>query len=380
MSKVIMLLSNPFEPDVRVHKEAKALVENGYDVEIIAWDRNRQYAKREVVGNIEVNRFQRIAEYGTFLSTGLNLFLFNLYLFLILLRKEFDIIHCNDFDTLMSGTLAGKVKNKKVVYDAHELYAEAVANVTPPFIVRLLKRIDAYLIRHVDAVICVSESQARLFRKHGPKKLETVLNCPEIVNVDSVRISDLRQKLDPDNSKMIVLYIGAFHHQRMLVELTELFLNIEDDFILVIGGFGTLEEKIRSSVSKNIRYLGKVDPDVAIAYNNAADVLVAMYDPKNKNNRIGLPNKLFEAMTAGKPVLVSKGSHAGEIVTAEKCGIAVEYGNKEEMLRVLKKLKSDRAFYDSLSKNGREAARNRYNWGIMKSKLLIIYGNLPSSK
>jgi glycosyltransferase involved in cell wall biosynthesis len=380
MPKVVMLLTNPFEPDVRVHKEAKALVEHGYDVEIIAWDRKREYPKKQAFGDIKVARFQRISEYGSFLSTSVNLFLYNLYVFFILLRKEFDIVHCNDFDTLMSGIVAAKVKNKKVVYDAHEVYPEAVAAATPSFIVRLLKRIDAYLTRRADAVLCVSEYQAKLFRESSPDNVEVVMNCFEIIRVDSEKVMGIRKKFNPDEKKMIVLYIGAFHPQRMLGELTDLFLDIKNDFILVIGGFGTLEEKIRSSVSRNIHFLGKVELADTIAYNHAADILVAIYDPKNRNNRITLPNKLFEAMAAGKPIIVSRGSHTGEIVTREKCGIAVEYGNKEEMLGVLERLKNDKDFYESLSRNGLEAARDRYNWSIMKSRLLNIYRNLTTSK
>ncbi len=56
-----------------------------------------------------------------------------------------------------------------------------------------------------------------------------------------------------------------------------------------------------------------------------ADVIIAMLDPSNHNNRIGTPNRMFEAMAVGTPVLVSKGTLSGEIVESAGAGLAIEW-------------------------------------------------------
>jgi len=383
MPKVIMLLSNPFRPefrpDIRVHKEAKTLAERGYEVEIIAWDREMKYPESEVIDGIKVTRYRRKAKPHDFFSVALNIIFFHLHVFMKLIRTAPDIVHCHDLDTLAPGVFAGKLKNKKVVYDAHELYPEVVAADTPSAIVNLLKRIEKYLTKRADAVIYVSKAQADFCRKYNARNVAIVMSCFGVIPVNAEKLLDARQRLSGAKKKTIVLYIGMLEPQRMVEEMTELISSLEDDYILVIGGFGSLESKIRAKESKNIHFLGRVHPDDTAIYTRAADVFVEIIDPKNINYRVAAPNKLFEAMAAGKPIIVSRETHAGEIVDEENCGMLVNYGNKEETLEALEKLRNDKKLYNSLRSNGLKAAESKYNWGIMGERLLKIYEGLASS-
>jgi glycosyltransferase involved in cell wall biosynthesis len=97
------------------------------------------------------------------------------------------------------------------------------------------------------------------------------------------------------------------------------------------------------------------------------------------NNRIGAPNKLFEAMAAGKPVIVSRGTFMSEVVEREKCGMSVTYGSAEELLGALQKLRDDPDLRESLGANGLRAAREKYNWSVMKQRLLKLYSDLTGT-
>ncbi|MCK5547884.1 MAG: glycosyltransferase family 4 protein [Thermoplasmata archaeon] len=381
MPKVVMLLSNPFRPDVRVHKEARTLVKNGYDVEIIAWDRDGKYPREEVIDGIKVTRYRRYVKWGDLLPTFLGLILFRFHAFLKLIRHPPDFIHCHDFDTLAPGVIAGKLESRIVVYDAHELYPEMVANKLPPWAVGMLKKCDSFLARRANAVICVSMPLAQYYGRRVPGQVEVVMNCPETGSPDTEKVDGIREKHDPGKDRFMVLYLGGLDPGRMVDELADMFSGLENDFVLVMGGFGTLEGNVMSKAkaSENVHFIGRVRYDDALAYNSAADVLVAMYDPKNVNNRMGAPNKLFEAMMAGKPVLVSRDTYAATIAEEENCGIPVRYGSKGETLEALEKLRSDKGLYESLCRNSLEAAKKRYNWNVMEGRLLKLYKMLKTT-
>ncbi|MCK4432384.1 MAG: glycosyl transferase family 1, partial [Methanomicrobia archaeon] len=83
MKKVIMLLSNPFKPDPRVYKEAKSLVNNGYDVTVFAWDRECKYPKKEIIDGIKIERVRLKAPYD---SNLLLFFLLPLWQFIVFLK------------------------------------------------------------------------------------------------------------------------------------------------------------------------------------------------------------------------------------------------------------------------------------------------------
>jgi glycosyltransferase involved in cell wall biosynthesis len=376
MAKVVMLLSNAFRPDPRVYKEAKALVENGHDLEIIAWDRDGKHPKKEVMEGFKITRYFRHAKPNDFLSVASNISFFHYFAFRQLVKRNPDIIHCHDFDTITPGLWAAKLTGTKLIYDAHELYPEMVSDIAPKSVVSLLKRIDGYAAHRISAIICVSSALAEYFRESNAKNIVVVMNCLELNTMYKEKGQMLRKGLDPDRKKLVVLYLGGLEPKRMVDRLLDISRDIGEDYLLVLGGFGTLENEVRSRESKTMKFIGHVGFEEAQAYNNAADVIIGLYDPGNMNNRIGAPNKLFEAMAAGKPIIVAKGTFMSEVVEREKCGMSVTYGSTEELLGALQKLREDEELRTSLGANGLKAAGKKYNWSVMKQRLLKLYSDL----
>src|SRR5215469_4561418 len=121
--RVLMLLSNGFDPDPRVHNEARTLVENGYSVRIVAWDRDRARPEEELVDGIEVRRVYLKSTHGRGWTQMLFMPLVFLRMIRIALQGRFDIIHAHDFDTLPPALFLSWLRRTPVVYDAHEDYA-----------------------------------------------------------------------------------------------------------------------------------------------------------------------------------------------------------------------------------------------------------------
>ena len=116
--RVVMLLSNPFAPDIRPYLEAKALIEGGYDVDLIAWDRSCSLPEGEVVDGIKVHRIRLPSRKGLLFPLRLRKFQ---SLAVRLARKmDYDIVHAHDLDTLLPA-IKLRGKDKRLVYDIHDI-------------------------------------------------------------------------------------------------------------------------------------------------------------------------------------------------------------------------------------------------------------------
>jgi len=127
-------------------------------------------------------------------------------------------------------------------------------------------------------------------------------------------------------------------------------------------------------------YLGPIMYDIVIEKTLQADLLFALYDPRVPNNRYASPNKLFEAMMCGKPILVSDGTAMADIVKEEECGLVVPYGDVDAIKHAILTLKNDPVLCRRLGENGRRAYETKYNWKIMEERLLEIYRRLDPAQ
>lgn len=376
--RILMLLSNPFRPDPRVHKEARSLIAAGYEVTILCWDRTGEYQEREIIDGINVTRTGPI-------YTGRSLGRFPLMLFRFWWRAlnqarkiRPDIIHAHDLDTLPLGFHISKFHGARLVYDAHEIYAAMLGpNGQDTPLGRLIEKLERFLMRRSDKVITVNEAIARRFEERGAKTV-VITNCPPLKQTLQQGASTIQSKFSLDD-QFIVLYIGVLEPERFLEESIDALVTSEPDGVtLVLGGFGSLEDdlKNKSQGKKGIKIIGQVEPNLVVPYTADCDIVMCIFDPRNNlNNKMGSPNKVFDAMVAGKPVLVTKGTFAGDLVTKEKCGIAIDY-TPEAFLDTIKLLKQNRDMCITLGQNGRKAAEEKYNWDIVAKVLIDVYSSL----
>jgi glycosyltransferase involved in cell wall biosynthesis len=110
-----------------------------------------------------------------------------------------------------------------------------------------------------------------------------------------------------------------------------------------------------------------------------ADLLFALYDPSIPNNKYASPNKLFEAMMCGKPIIVSEGTSMAKIVEKYASGLVVPCDDIDAIKEAVLRLKNDPRLRQMLGKNGKEAFDSFYNWNIMEKRLLDVYDKLTAS-
>jgi len=370
--RVLFCRSNPVAPDPRVEKEARALVEAGYEVQVIAWDRSAKLPSPEAPHGFQIHRLPIRAEFGHGLGNlpALLRWQFGLAAWLLRHRTSYDIIHACDFDTILPALLGKLFFRKKVIYDIFDFYADHL-RATPLIIRSLIRGLDLFIIGLADATILVDESRRAQISGARPRRLVFIYNSPQEVELD------VGQK--DDSSSFRIVYVGLLQVERGLLELLDL-VGRHPEWRLDIAGFGGDEEKIYSRVKDlpNATWHGRIPYEEALRLSRCADAFIATYDPSIPNHRYSSPNKIFEAMMLAKPVVVAKNTNMDRIVEKCECGLVVEYGNLVALDQALTMLANDRALQTRLGENGRKAYKMYYSWKRMQERLRALYHELTS--
>jgi glycosyltransferase involved in cell wall biosynthesis len=367
--RVLICRATPVAPDPRVEKIARSLQQAGCQVRVLGWDMNGQMPLEEVVNGVAVHRCRVKAEFGRGLANITHQLRWQIALFgwLRRNRSSYDVIHACDFDTLLPALAAGRLWGKKVIYDIFDFYADML-RATPAVVVSAIRRLDLALIGHADAVILADEARIAQIQGSKPKRTAVIYNA-----------LPSRPLPEPDpqpvgDGGLRIAYVGNLQVERGLLILLEV-LRRQPRFCLDLAGFGPDQEEILAAAGDlpNVNWHGRVGYERSLELSRQADVLLATYDPRILNHRYSSPNKLFEAMLLGKPLVAARGTNMDLLVEQEQCGLVVTYGYVGELEAALLRLSREPTLRAQLGKNARQAYEETYNWGEMELRLLDLY-------
>ncbi|MCD4845137.1 MAG: glycosyltransferase family 4 protein [Methanosarcinales archaeon] len=371
--KVILIRSNPIDPDIRITKEAQTLADAGYNVNILGWDREKKYPEIECRSNYLIHRIKLKAPFG--MKIVFYLPIWWIYEFIWLLKERWDIVHASDFDTFIPALIAAKIKKKPIIYDIYDFYADVV---TLPKLLRwTTAKIDKIFMKFASAVIIVDKSILKQIGGYINNYIVIIMNTPK----DVFKNIKLEKKTENKKDIFTIFYLGGIYKTRY-PNLDKIILSIKgmSDVELIIGGYAddnTIHElKKNMENMNNAKFIGKITDEEAIKHTIKADLLFALYDPSGLSNRYLSPNKLFEAMMYAKPILVSENSTMAEIVRENNYGIVVNCRDVKEIKGAIIKLKNDPGLCRQLGENARKAYDEKYNWQIMEQRLLGLYDKL----
>lgn len=359
-----------------MEKEAKALARAGYRVKALGWDRSGALPTEEVLDGILIIRLPIRADFGKGIKNLPQLLRWQMHLLAWLFRHraEYDIIHACDFDTVLPAYLLKKVSRKVVVYDIFDFYADHLRS-TPDRIKKMIRALDIWVIGKVDAVILVDDARREQIAGAKPGLIEVIYNSPE----------DMKELLpvpreDSTGSSLSLAYVGLLQVERGLLELLQV-IERHPDWHLDLAGFGGDQEEILAAAAKlqNVRWYGRIPYDKALELSRAADALIATYDPRIPNHRYSSPNKVFEAMMLGKPIVVARDTNMDRMIEQADCGLVVDYGDVAGLDAAFIRLCEDEGLQHRLARNARNAYLDSYSWSKMEEKLLRLYCSVDST-
>jgi len=323
MTGILHIVRNAVSYDSRVLKETLSIQSYFPDRRVaIAGFHEKGYTELESFKGIDIRRFRLTSRPlpKNLLSQAIKYFEWRYRLIKAYRHLPIQVIHCHDLEPLPIAVKIKKLTGARLIYDAHELETER--NGVKGIRKKLSQWQEQGLMPFVDRLITVSPSIRDWYAQRYPSTpMSLVRNIPQNIN-SSVPTRPLRTHLGIPDQAVLFLYLGGLGKGRGVETILEGFSSQEVKHHVLFMGSGPLLVQVKSYAQKchRIHYQPPVVPDEVIAYARGADVGLCMYEDTCLNHRYCLPNKLFESVLAGLPVLASNLPDQAKIVRDHQAG------------------------------------------------------------
>jgi glycosyltransferase involved in cell wall biosynthesis len=374
-AKVCVLTSVHMPFDGRVfHKEARSLARAGYEVVLIA-----RHDKEETIGGVRIvplpepkSRLHRMTQV-----------LWRLYRLAV--KEDADVYHFHDPELMVVGLLL-KLRGRRVIWDVHEHYPNAILD--KYYLSRPVRRVisrsfdifERAVVRFFDYVIYTTPFVGARYEKLKVRS----------GRIENYPIIELSQTFERDPQEKII-YLGGMSRTRGLVEVAEAFTLVTQKHpsweLYLVGLYQpkSFEQELRELVQRrgiagNVRFMAWVPYEEKERLSSQASMGIITYLPY-ANNTSCLPNKLFDYMLVGLPVIASNFPLYREVVEPNgggpdaqgRCGLIVDPSKPEEIARAMEYLIEHPQEARRMGQNGRRAVLEKYNWEKESERLLRIY-------
>ena len=365
MKKVIISVTNDLSTDQRVDKVCGTLLSMGFSVFLIG---------RLLPGSLPLNRDYQAHRMKLLFHKGPFFYAeYNIRLFIFLLFTKVDLLVSNDLDTLPANYMAHKLKSIPMVYDSHEYYTGTPELVNRPFVQGIWKRIERFIFPKLNEIFTVNESIAELYFQEYGKRLNIVRNVPRRI---SIQTTYTPADLGFDNSKKLIILQGAgIIVQRGAEEAVLSMQFIENALLLIIGGgdiINSLKELVvKSELTQKVIFFPRIPYDELMKYTSAAEIGLSLDKDTNINYRYSLPNKLFDYINAGIPVLASPLPEIKKVIDRYEVGLLIENHEPQHIASKLKQM-LENDYKSKLFHNLKRAAAE-LNWENEEKTLKLVY-------
>jgi len=298
--------------------------------------------------------------------------------------EKYDVFHAHDLNTLIGAYMASRRQGANLIYDSHELYLER-NRLEPykPIGKWIRKKVEAYLIRRSDYVITVNDSLARMLADTYKIKLPIVImNAPSLRRISpmSQHIS-LRREIGIQDKYHILLYSGAITFNRGLENLIKALTYLPQCFLVLMGyGNDKYKTKLRNiavekGVAPRLTFFGPVPSDQVTLYAAGADLGVAPIENACLSYYYCSPNKLFEYLLAGLPVIASDFPEMSHIINQYGVGGTFDPSTPKDIARAAMEILGAPEKWGNI-KGKTDAVASTYNWENESRKLVDMYQSL----
>lgn len=366
--KVIISVTSDLVTDQRVHKTAQVLHNEGFDVTLIG--RKLKSSAEMPKRDYKVVRMSLPFEKGPQFYAS-----YNFYLFLYLLFHKANILHSNDLDTLLANYLVSKIKKTNLVYDSHEYFTGVPEIQNRKFVKWAWTSIEKFIFPKLKHVYTVNESIANIYQQLYNVNVGVVRNVPFLYKIDNQNNS-----LPFDASYPFLIFQGAALNVDRGAEEAILSMQwIENVKLLIIGGgdvIGNLHQIVKDyKLEDKVYFLPKMPHEQLKSYTSKAILGLSFDKSSNENYKYSLPNKVFDYLHAGIPVLASEVIEVARVIKKYKVG---DFIPNHEPKAIADKINEILANQEQLStwKNNTFLASQECNWQKESDLIVEIYKKL----
>lgn len=295
-------------------------------------------------------------------------------------REDADVYNPRDAYPLLIAHWAAGLRGAKVVYDSDELNLDR--NWAPsrnPVWRFLMKRYEGHYARRSAAVITTDYGRAEVLEERYGIRPAVVLNVPERLDEPSPD-EDFRRHALGDRHHLLI-YQGILLPNRGLLEMLEAMSELPECRLAIVG-YGPLRSELEGAIrgeglSKAAELFDAVPFDRLMRYTAAADIGMVPIVGSCLSYRLAAPNKLFECMMAGLPVVASDLPDMARVVRGERVGTLIsDPTDPVSIAAAVRELIDGDETLEEIGRRARGAALARYNWDVERPKLLSVYEGL----
>ncbi len=365
--RVIVSVSNDLSTDQRVNRSCGLLFEMGYEVWLVG--RILPHSPPLPSHPWKMHRMHLLFRRGALFYAE-----FNLRLFLYLIFHPADLLLANDLDTLLANYLIHLLRKTPLVYDSHEFFTETPEVIHRPLVGGIWLTIERSILPRLEIMITVNQSLADIFHHKYKIPVVSSRNVPELKPLE---VKTDRTSLSlPDDKNILILQGSGINIHRGAEELIASLRFLDNVLLLIIGGGDVMPQlKIMAKnlhVNDKIQFFDRMPAEELQNYTMMADIGLSIDKDICPNYHFSLPNKLFDYIHAGLPVLASPLPEIRKIVEHYQVGRIIHGHEPEILANDIQSMLDDRAALNFYRHNCLKA-RDKLNWENEKQILIPIY-------
>jgi glycosyltransferase involved in cell wall biosynthesis len=349
--QAIVSVINDLVTDQRVNRTCLTLAENGYEVLLVG---------RKLKNSLPLpQRPYATKRMNLLFESGVPFYMeYQFRLFWVLLFKKAHLLYSNDLDTLMPNYVVSKLKSIPLIYDSHEYFTGVPELQNHPTKQKMWKRVEKMIIPKLKNMFTVNESIAGLYREEFGIDVKVMRNLPMKRYLTT---TTSRKALNLPEGKDILLLQGAgINIERGSEEAIQAMQFVDNALLLIIGG-GDAIDSLKTLTAKlnlhdKVRFIAKLPFEELMQYTVLATIGLTLDKDTNINYRYSLPNKLFDYIHAGLPVLASPLVEVKKIIDHYNVGECIASHKPEDIAAKIRSMLADKAKLTTYKQNAIKVA------------------------
>lgn len=355
--RIIASVTTDLVTDQRVQKVCNSLQNNGYEVLLVGRKLKDSPPLRTMP--FQQKRFKLPFQKGPLFYAS-----YNIYLFFYLLFQRFDLLIANDLDTLPANFLISKIRSKSIVYDSHEFFTEVPELLEREKVKKAWLFIEKLILPKLEYAYTVSNRIAEAYYELYGIRMRIVRNFPL-----------LQRPMHTIKQEKQIIYQGALNEGRGLELLIDSMCYLPD-FKLKIAGSGDLESDLKRKVSENkledrVQFLGRLEPNKLREHTAQSALGVSLEEMKGLSYQYALPNKLFDYLQAGTPIIYADLLEVKELLKSYNVGELLKSRKPKEFAAQLEEFLSNPDY--SFRRKEAIRAAEKFCWEKEEQVLLNVF-------